>query len=209
MKMNKTSPFVITISRQLGSGGAYIGQRLAKNLNFFYADREIISQAAKQFSLLVEDLESREEKTLSFWESFFQSFMYTTEVYIPPQMVAPTDRELFKAESEIIERIAQDRSAVIVGRCSSYILRKHPNHISIFLHAHPAFRKERLQKLYGVSEEAARKMITQSDKERAQYYLTFTGREWTDVRNYDISIDTGKTGLEKCEALIMKYLELI
>jgi CMP/dCMP kinase len=207
MKMNKTSPFVITISRQLGSGGAFIGQRLAKNLNIFYADREIISQAAKHFSLVAEDLESREEKTLSFWESFFQSFMYTTEVYIPPQMISPTDRELFKAESEIIGQIAKDRSAVIVGRCSSYILREHPNHVSIFLHANPAFRKSRIQKLYGISEEAAEKMIAQSDKERAQYYLTFTGREWTDVRNYDMSFNTGKTGLDQCEALIMKYLE--
>ena len=68
MKLN--SPFVITISRQLGSGGAYIGKQLAKNLNIFYADREIINMAAKQLSVLEEDLQSRDEKVSSFWQSF-------------------------------------------------------------------------------------------------------------------------------------------
>ena len=205
--MDKTSQFVITISRQLGSGGAYIGQKLAKNLNVFYADREIISQAAKKFSILEDDLESREEKTISLWESFFQSFTYASEIYIPPQIIGPTDRELFNAETEIIRRIAKDRSAVIVGRCSSHILSDHPNHACIFLHANLAFRKSRVQQLFKVSEETAEKMIVQSDTERAQYYQKFTGKEWTDLRNYDISIDTSKTGLDQCEALLMKYLE--
>jgi CMP/dCMP kinase len=205
--MDRTSLFVIAISRQLGSGGAYIGQNLAKNLNVFYADREIISQAAKQFSMLEEDLESRDEKTISFWDSFFQSFAYISEIYVPPQVIGPTDRELFETETEIIKGIAKDRSAVIVGRCSTYILRKHPNHLSIFLHANTTFRNSRVQKLYNVSEEIAGKMITQSDSERDQYYNKFTGKEWTDLRNYDISIDTSKIGLDKSEGLIMKYLE--
>ena len=144
--MKKTSPFVITISRQLGSGGAYIGQQLAKNLNIFYADREIIGQAAKQLSVLNEDLESRDEKILSFWQSFIRSFAIAPDVYVPPQIIAPTDRGLFKTESEIIARIAKERSAVIIGRCGSYILREHPNHVSIFLHGDITFRKGRIQK---------------------------------------------------------------
>ena len=71
MKLN--SPFVITISRQLGSGGAYIGQQLAQKLNIFYADRKIINEAAKQLSVLEEDLESLEERERSFWQSFLDS----------------------------------------------------------------------------------------------------------------------------------------
>ena len=101
--MRLTSPFVISISRQLGSGGAYIGQQLAKNLNVFYADREIIGQAAKQFSLLEEDLESLEEKISSFWKSGVESFaLNALDTYVPPQIII-TDRTLFKAEKEIIE----------------------------------------------------------------------------------------------------------
>jgi cytidylate kinase len=204
--MKQTSPFVITISRQLGSGGAYVGQQLAKNLNVFYADREIIGQTAKQLSVLKEDLESRDEKILSFWQSFIQSFAIAPDVYIPPQIMVPTDRELFKAETEIIERIAKERSAVIVGRCGSHILREHRNHVSIYLHGDVTFRKGRIQKLYNVSEEVAGGMIAQSDKERSHYNHTFTGKEWTDARQYDISIDTSKIGADKSIELIFKYL---
>lgn len=205
--MKQTTPLVITISRQLGSGGAYIGQQLAKNLNIFYADREIIGQAAKKFSLLEKDLEARDEKLSSYWKTFLESFAFgNLDTYVPPLNIA-TDRELFKAEMGIIEHLAKELSVVIIGRCGSYILREHPNHVSIFLHGDIAFRTDRIQKLYNVSKEVAEKMIVQSDKDRALYNHTFTGRDWTDVRQYDISIDTSKIGLDKSVALIMKYLE--
>jgi cytidylate kinase len=208
--MKKTSPFVITISRQLGSGGAYVGQQLANNLNIFYADREIISQAAKQLSVLEEALESRNGKIISFWQSFLHLCTFIADPYTPPQIIiAPTDRELFKVETEIIERIAKERSAVIIGRCGSHILCEHPNHVSIFLHGDITFRKGRIQKLYNVSEEVAGKMIVQNDKERAYYNHTFTGKEWTDARQYDLSIDTSKIGIDESVELILKYLELI
>lgn len=207
--MKNTSPLAITISRQLGCGGAYVGQQLAKNLNIFYADREIIGQAARELSVLKEDLESRDEKTLSFWQSLIRSFARTPDVYVPPQTIDPTDQELFKAESEIIKRIARERSAVIIGRCGSYVLREHRNHIGIFLHSDITFRKDRIKNLYNVSEEDAEKMIARSDEERAQYNHKFTGGEWTDARQYDISINTGKTGVDNTVKLILKYLELI
>lgn len=207
--MKNTSPFAITISRQLGCGGAYVGQQLAKNLDFFYADREIIGQAAKQFSILKEDLESRDEKILSFWQSFIRSYAIAPDTYVPPQIIAPSDRELFKTESEIIARIAKERSAVIIGRYGSYVLREHPNHVSIFLHGDITFRNGRIQKLYNVSEEVAGEMIAQNDKERANYNHTFTGKEWTDARQYDISIDTSKIGVDKTVEFILKYLDLI
>jgi CMP/dCMP kinase len=207
--MKETPPFVITISRQLGSGGAYVGQQLAKKLNVFYADHEIIGQAAKQFSVLREDLESRDEKILSFWQSFIESYAITPDTYVPPQIIIPSDRELFKTESEIIKRIAQERSAVIIGRCGTHILRDHPNHVGIFIHGNITFRKSRIQKLYNVSEEAAGKMIAQSDKERTLYHRTFTGKEWADARRYDISIDTSRIGVDKSVEFILRYLELI
>jgi CMP/dCMP kinase len=206
MKQNTT--FVITISRQLGSGGAYVGLQLAKKLDIFYADREIISKAAKRFSVLEKDLESRDEKILSSWQSFLQFSAFASDVYIPPKIMDPTDHDLFKAETEIIEHIAKERSAVIIGRCGSHILREYPNHISIFLHGDTAFRNSRVQKLYNVSEKTAGKMIAQSDKERASYCDTFTGKEWIDARYYDISIDTSKIGIDKSVELILNYFEL-
>lgn len=208
--MKKTLPFVITISRQLGSGGAYIGQQLAKNLNIYYADREIISQAAKELSVLEEEIELRDEKMTSFWQSLLEQYNVDfPDTYMAPQIYVPTDHELFEVESEIIKRIVKERSAVIIGRCGSYILREHPNHVNIFLYGDIDSRKVRIQKLYNVSEDTAEKMITKSDAERRNHYHKHTGKDWTDIRQYDISIDTSKIGFDKSAELISKYLELI
>lgn len=204
--MEQNPLFVITISRQLGSGGAYIGLQLAKNLNIFYADREIISEASRKLRVAEKELETRDEKAL-FWRSLFESYVENTENYLPTQIVAPIDRELYEAETEIIEHIATERSAVIIGRCGHYILRKHPNNVSIFLHADIDFRKSRVQAQYNVSEEEAMKMILLNDKERARYNHKYTGKEWTDAIQYNLSVDTGKIGVDKTVVLIMKYLE--
>lgn len=205
MKLN--SPFVITISRQLGSGGAYIGQQLAKKLNIFYADREIISEAARQFSVVEEELANYEEKVSSFWKSYVESSAWgTPDVYIPPQVI-PNDRDLFNVEKNIIEQIAKERSAVIIGRCGAHILQDHPNHFSLFLYSDYAARVERVQKLYAINAAAAEKMINKSDKERAQYNQLFTKKDWRDAWQYDLSINTGKIGVDKSVELILKCLE--
>ena len=208
--MEQTKSFVITISRQLGSGGAYIGQQVASKMNVFFADREIIRKAAKQLSILEENLESREEKRLSFWHSFIKAAPQGGGVYMAP--VSPilefTDNELFAVESDIIKRIASEDPAVIIGRCGFDIFRQHPNHISIFMHARKEFRINRIQKLYTLSEESAGRMIEKSDKERAAYCKTFTGKEWSDARNYDMAIDTGKLGIDKTVEYILNYLKL-
>lgn len=204
--MKQTSPFVITISRQLGSGGAYIGQQLAKKLDIYYADREILSMAAKQLAVLEEDLESRDEKLLSFWKSFLHIDGFATEYHLPPQMNFPFDREIFDAEASVIEHIAKERSAIIIGRCGFHVLREYTNHISIFLHADISFRSKRVQEWYNVSEKIAMEKITRSDKERAQYIETFTGKKWTDSRHFNLTLDTGKLGVDKSAALILNYL---
>lgn len=209
-KVKENAQIVITISRQLGSGGAYIGQELAKKLNIFYLDREIIRQAAKKLSVLEAELKPRDEKALPFWQSIFQLTGYNGPyVYIPPPIFVPTDRELFKAEAEVIKQIANDRSAVIIGRCGSHILRAYPNHTSVFLHAGVDFRKKRIEKLYNVSQEEASKMIAKSDSERSRYHHKLTGKEWTDARQYNLSIDTSKIGVDNGVQLILQYLKLV
>jgi len=207
--MKQTLPLAITISRQLGSGGAYIGQKLASELNIYYADQEILSRAAKQLSVLEEDLNLREEKLLSFWRSFFHIDGFSPEAYIPPKMNFPFDRELFEAEAEVIKHIAEEQSSVIIGRCGYFVLREHTNRVSIFLHADIAFRSKRIQELYHVSEKVALEMIAKNDRERTNYIDTFTGNKWTDARQFDLSIDTGKIGVDKSVDLIISYLKSI
>lgn len=206
--MRLASPFVITISRLLGCGGAYIGQQLAKQLDIFCADREIICQAAQELSVLDKDIEDRDEKILTFWQSFLQFYASCApELYVPPPIISLSDHDLIATEAKIIKHIADGRSAVIIGRCGSFVLRDHTNHMSIFLYADIAYRKDRVQKLYNVSAKAAEEMIAQSDKDRAVYCHAVTARNWTDAVQYDLCLNTGKVELDKCVELILRFLE--
>jgi cytidylate kinase len=201
-------PTVITISRQLGSGGAYVGQQLAEQLGILYLDREIVIQAAKQLQVLEEDLESRDEKKTSFWQSVLQLSAYTPpDMYMPPEIYIPSDQDLYQAESQIIQKVAQEHSAVIIGRGSSYLLRDHPRHLSVFLHADLAFRQRRVGELYNLTAPEAKKLIEKSDRERGRYLQTLTGRDWNDARAYQLSIDTGMIGLEQAKEIIFTCIK--
>jgi CMP/dCMP kinase len=208
--MSPSNSLIITISRQLGAGGANVGQQLANKLNIFFADREIIRIAAKQLATVEDNLESREEKMLSFWHSFFKGVPHNDVITVPS--IAPalefTDLELFNVEAGIIKKIAGERSAVILGRCGFDVLNKYPNHVSVFLHADRNIRIDRIQKLYDLSNEDAAKMVEKSDKERAAYCKSFTGKDWMNARNYDLSIDTAKLTPEEAVELILSYLKL-
>jgi cytidylate kinase len=202
--MKETSPFVVTISRQVGSGGAYLGKRLAARLNVLYLDREIVSQAAKELKMPAASLETRDEKLTPFWQSLLESYVNITPTpYVPPPLHMPTDRKLYMTESDVITRIARRRSAVIVGRGGYYVLRQHPRRLSVLLHADITFRQRRIQELYRVSAEEALKLIESVDKERERYLHTFTGQNCMDARNYHLSLDTSSMGLEAAEEIIL------
>jgi len=206
--MEQATNLAITISRQLGSGGSYVGQQLAKKIGLFYADREIISTVAKDLQLVEADLESQDEKRTSFWQSTFQAFAaMTPDFSMSPKIMSPTGRELYELESEVIRRIVNERPAVIIGRCGSHVLRDFANHVSIFLHADITFRQNRIQELHNVPAEVAMRMIAQSDRDRSQYTFAFTGSEWTDARKFDMSFDSGRVGLDRIVTLVVDYLK--
>jgi CMP/dCMP kinase len=207
--MKSKVPFVISLSRQLGSGAAFVGQQLADKLGLFYADRDIISKAAEQLSVLEEDLKDRDEKRSSFWDALMDTSWFVPDVYVPPRMLLPTDRELFETEAEVIRGIVKNRSAVIIGRCGFHVLGAHPNHLKVFLHGDLTFRIERIQRLYGVEQAEAEKMITRSDHQRALYCKAFTGKDWADARSFDLCIDTSKLGeLDNVTGCVLHYLGL-
>ena len=206
--MTDAIPHVITISRQLGSGGAYLGQRLAFRLNALYLDHEIVRQAAEELNIPEENLAVRDEKVTSRWQAILQSFVDTTSLsYDPPPLDTLNDKNLYKVESDIITRIANQRSAVIVGRGGHYVLRQHPGCLSVFLHADIDFRQRRVQELYNVSPKEALKLINSIDQDRGYYLKALTGQDWLDARQYHLSLDTGVLGLDKAEDIILKTLQ--
>jgi CMP/dCMP kinase len=206
--MTDNSPLVITISRQLGSGGAYLGRRLATRLNILYLDREILFQAAKELKISETELDSLDEKVIPRWQSWLQIMAQSYSLgFAPPMIDVPTDQKLFNAESDVIKRTSQERSAVIVGRAGSYILREHPRHLSVFLYADVAFRQQRVQELNNVSAPEALKLINRIDRARTQYLRVFTGQDWMNAGQYHLCLDTSVVGLERSEEIIMATVQ--
>ena len=206
--MTNSSPYVITISRQLGSGGAYLGQRLALCLNALYVDHEIVRQAAEELKIPEEHVKSRDEKVTSRWQTILQSFATSTSwSYAPPPLDLLNDEALYSVESDIITRIANQCTAVIVGRGAYYVLRNHPRCLNVFLHADVSFRQKRVQDLYHVSAQEALKFIYSADQQRANYLRALTGQHWMDTRQYHLCLDTGAVGMEKAETIILETVQ--
>jgi len=177
---------------------------LAFRLNALYLDHEIVRQAAQELKIPEENLVVRDEKVTSRWQSVLQSFVDSTSwAYDPPPLDTLNDKNLYKVESDIITRIANQRNAIIVGRGGYYVLRQHPRCLSIFLHADIDFRQRRVQELYHVSPQEALKLISSIDHDRGSYLRALTGQDWLDARQYHLSLDTGVLGLDKAEDIIL------
>ncbi|WP_234124372.1 cytidylate kinase-like family protein [Clostridium hydrogenum] len=203
--MNKSN-IVITINRQFGSGGRYLGGKLAEKLSFLYLDREIVKEAAQDLGTYVENLEDSDEKQSSLWKSLVSSFAIGGLECVPDVQVI-SDKKAHKAESNFITKVANEKSAVIIGRGGSYILQNHPRHVSIFLNADIEFRKKRIQEELKLSEKETLQLISKTDKERLKYFKALTGEDMYNACGYNLSIDTGKLGLEKSIDIIMEYLK--
>lgn len=185
----------ITISHQLGSGGAFVGEKLAERLGIPFFDREILQSVAQQLNILESEVERREERLTTFWDNFNRSMIGLSPIIIAefPQL-APSDSELFKTECETIQKIASKSSAIFLGRCGWDILKNHPNHVSILLTANHSDRVKRLCTLYELTEQDARKLIKTNDQERDAYNKKFTQKNWVDARYYDLCVNTSSTG---------------
>ncbi len=204
------TPLIITISRQLGSGGEYIGQQLAGQLQIQYIDRRLISEVAKELSVPEDEVAAREEQIQSLWKAFTQSSSFNSNMDIPAFLkYPPTDYQLFTVESDIIKKIAKEGSAIIMGRCGFHVLKGRPNCVNIFLYADKEVRAKRVAEENSVAQDKAMEMIVESDRKRAQYIEAFTKKNWTDAAVYDLSVNTGKLGLNKTIDLILNYLDVM
>ena len=204
--MNKN--VVITIGRQFGSGGRYVGRLLAEKLGVPFYDKELLSEAAKNSGICEEIFEEHDEKpTRSLLFSLvtgMQSHMAAGNFY----MDMPLNHKIFLAQFDAIRRIASEGSCVIVGRCADYVLRENPDAVSIFVKGDMDSKIARAVKYYGIEEDKAEERIRKADKQRASYYNYYATATWGDVDNYDLVVDTGVLGVEGAVELIAKFLEL-
>ncbi len=200
---------VITISRQMASGGVYIGRRVARRLGYKYVDREILEKAAEQLGADRASLAVVEERCSSFLDTLMKSFTYGTPeaAYIAPSGRPVYDREVFETESRVIRALADRYDCVVVGHASFFVLRGRGNVLNVLIHAPEAFRVKRLQEFHKISTDKARSEIMEADHRRDKYIRTMTKLEWEDARNYHLSVNSEAAGFENVENMIIALVE--
>ena len=189
---NKLSKkFVITVSREYGSGGRYVGRLIADKLGIKFYDKDLIVKLAEKTGLTEEYIEKNEEQRdpLSILNNGFYSGLSNSD-------------ELFIRESELIKELASKESCVIIGRCADFILKDNKNVLKVFISGTMKDKIKRATKIYGLEEKEAEKEINRINKLRASHYKHYTGNEWLEASNYDICINSDLYGVEKTADLI-------
>lgn len=172
--------YIVTIAREYGSGGRLIGQQLAQELNISFYDKELIKLAAEESGFAEDFIEKMEQKrTVGFFDNLY---MTSQEL--------PLAEQVFLAQSQVIRKIAQKESCVIVGRCADYVLRDFDNCLRIFIHAPLEWRIKCVRDVYHENVANYHDYLQKQDKNRAGYYNYFTQNKWGKAQNYHLSIDS-------------------
>ena len=186
---------VITISRQLGSGGRTIGRELAKRLNIPCYDQEIIEMLAKESGFSEDYIKDNSDYAINkgFLAGIFSDRVYDTPI---------TQDVLWDAQKAVVLDLAKKGNCVIIGRCADHILADEADCLRVFLHADAEKRAKRVVEIYGETDESPAKRIADKDKRREAYILKYTGKRWGEAVNYHLCLDTGNLGIDKCIEII-------
>lgn len=191
IKVNNTykgKKIVITISREYGSGGHYVGELLAKRMGINFYDKNLINLISKKSGLSKEYVEENSQKLASF------------------KYIDNNDDRIFIAEEKVIKDLAKKESCVIVGRCADYILKDNKDTIKVFLYSSSQDKVKRAVKYYNLEEDKALKEINKINNERAKHYKYYTNRDWYDFANYDIALNVDYLGVEKTAELLEQVI---
>ncbi len=194
---------VITISRQFGSGGHEVGEKLARQLDVPFYDKALIAMAAKQSGLSEEVFANADEKATSSLLYSMVMGSYSFGARVPGVNEMPINDKLFIIQSDIIKKAAAEGPCVIIGRCADYILREHENCLNVFVHANKEERIRRSVAKKDCEERKAADFVTKKDKQRANYYNFYSNKRWDDLQNYDITIDTSRFTVDEAVELLM------
>ena len=208
-------PKVITISRELGSGGRTIGRKLAQKLNYRYSDKELIRNLQEKFHLTTSGIEKLKGQKKNWFNDFIQlvapapqadMFIDPDSQYIKEFRADLTTDDIHEAEVEIIKAIAAEGPCVIAGRSAFFVLQGMENKVDVFISASMEHRIERVMRKQGLSREQAIEVIERVDKGRDNYIKRYTGKSRYDARNSDLCIDVDKLTEDEAVDLILDYI---
>jgi len=198
--------FVITINRELGSGGRTVGRKLAEKLGVEYYDKAVIKALQERYNLSTDEIENLKGQEQGWWAEFKRKMTFSDEEYNLNQTGIETEA-VFRAEREILKSIAQNESCVIAGRSGFFIFREHPNHLSILIQASMPHRMARVMREQKMHEEDALKTIEKVDKMRENYVMEFTGCSRYDTRNYQLVLSMDELTEDAAVNIIMAYIQ--
>jgi len=202
------SRLVITIARGFGSGGRTVGKLLAQRLGCDYYDNDLIKLASEESGINIELFGRADEKVkVNLFKRYNRS--YGEYVLSPDSAEFVSDDNLFNYQAKIIRELAEKQDCIIIGRCGDYILKDNPNVIRLFVYADEPTCLKNVTELYGMLPSEAKKTIEKIDKSRAAYYKYYTDKNWYDVSNYDLCINTSDISFEKAADIIMSYIETV
>ena len=213
--MNKNEKFVITINRELGSGGRTVGEKLAAKLGVKFYDKALIKALEEKYNLTVEEIERLKGRNHSWWAEFARGFflaekmktMYYNEISALDEPDALTTDEMFETEKQILTDIAEEESCIIAGRSGFSVFRNHPNHLSILIQAPMEQRIQRVMKKQLLGRADAEKAIKKVDKMRENYVKKYAETSRYDTRNYDLVISMAGHTEDEVVDLIMQYIK--
>ncbi len=183
---------IITVSREFGSGGRTIGKQVAKELGIPCYDNELIQKIASESGFDEHYVKDAGEYDSGGFLSIFSSRAF-----------GDTNADLiWKAQCKIILQLAEKEPCVIVGRCADYILRDKADCLRVFIHADKDFRMNRIIKVYGETDIPTEQRLKEKDKRRAAYHRFYTNMKWGQFKNYDITLNSGTPGIDKCAEII-------
>lgn len=213
--MKTTEKFIITINRELGSGGRTVGRKLAERLKVPFYDKALIKALTDKYNLNIEEVEQLKGRSHTWWAEFKRIMDFGTNMANSPSYYKTTigeepdlltTDEMFNLEKEILIGIAEEESCVIAGRSAFFILKNHPNHLSILIQAPMEQRIERVMRKQDMTSGEAVKTIAKIDKMRENYVSHYTKTSRYDTRNYDLVINMASLSEDDAVDLIYDYI---
>ena len=196
--------FVVCISREFGSGGHEIGRKLAEKTGVDFYDKELLTRIAKDSGM--------SEKLVSYYDEMpSKSLLFSLAMDAYPMSFTeiPVNQKVYQAQVDTIKKIAENESCVIIGRCADAILGDTENVVSVFIHADMDSKLARVMEREGLTAEKAKDKIIKTDKKRASFYNFYASdKKWGEASSHDLTLDSGKLGLDNTVELLYEYLKL-
>lgn len=199
---------IVTIARQYGSGGKTVGQMLAEDMGIKCYNREIIRMASDESGIREELFNQADERLRQAPLFGTTKKIYKGDLITPDKDGFVSDENLFNYQAKVIKDIAGRESCVLVGRCADFVLQGRDDVVSVFVHAPKDYCIARGMERNDMKEKEMEKYIHKTDKYRGDFYHYYTGRNWNDARNYDLCLNSGKLGFDKCVEAIKAYIDV-